>query len=378
MDGKTENRIEQVACIATAAILVIGCYVVIRPFLSALLWASILCFSTWPLYKWLETRLKGRSTLAATTMTVLIALVLLAPFVAVGFNMADNVAKFVSTVREALHEGVPDPPAWVAQIPWIGNWAEDYWQELAHNPEKLTEELRSFFDTWKGRLANFGADVGRGIFQLSLSVFIAFFLYRDGAAVAEKVSGAAQRITGDRTQQLLGVVGGTVKGVVYGLLGTALAQGILAGIGFWIAGVPAPFLLGLLTFFLSLVPMGPPLVWIPAAVWLLYTGHVGWAIFLAIWGTALVSSVDNFLKPYLISRGSKLPFVLVFMGVLGGVVAFGFIGIFLGPTLLAVAYSVLQEWTGAKPAQKKSEKKAEKSKPPAEAKLQKPFTEGRQ
>ncbi len=200
----------------------------------------------------------------------------------------------------------------------------------------------------KGWLFARGLDVGQGIFQLSLSVFISFFFYRDGAVVVEKFHDVAKRIVGDRTHHLLGVVGGTVKGVVYGILGTAIAQGILAGIGLWIAGVPLPLLLGLLTFFLSLIPMGPPLVWAPATVWLIYHGRVGWGVFLGIWGLLVISGIDNLLKPYLISRGSKLPFALVFLGVLGGMIAFGFIGIFLGPTLLAVGYSLIQEWSAPK------------------------------
>ena len=120
---------------------------------------------------------------------------------------------------------------------------------------------------------------------------------------------------------------------------------MLAGIGFWMAGVPSALLLGLITFFLSVVPVGPPLVWLPAAAWLYYQGEVGWAIFLVIWGVAVVSSIDNFLKPYLISQGAAMPFVLVLLGVLGGLAAFGIVGVFLGPTLLAVGYSIVRDWT---------------------------------
>jgi predicted PurR-regulated permease PerM len=132
--------------------------------------------------------------------------------------------------------------------------------------------------------------------------------------------------------------------VVYGILGTALVQGVVAGIGFLIAGVPGALLLALLTFFLSLVPVGPPLVWGPAAIWLFNQGHTGWGIFMIIWGVAVISSVDNFVKPWLISQGSNLPFILILFGVLGGALAFGFIGVFLGPTLLAVGFKLIQEW----------------------------------
>jgi len=146
------------------------------------------------------------------------------------------------------------------------------------------------------------------------------------------------------TAHLLEVAGKTVNSVVYGILGTALAQGVLAGIGFLIAGVPGATLLGLATFFLSVVPVGPPLIWASATVWLYYQGAIGMAIFMGLWGLLVISLVDNFLRPIIISRGSHLPFILVFLGVLGGVLTFGFIGVFLGPTFLAVGYHVLSEW----------------------------------
>jgi predicted PurR-regulated permease PerM len=150
---------------------------------------------------------------------------------------------------------------------------------------------------------------------------------------------------------LLNVAGSTTKSVVYGIIGTAIAQAAMASIGFWIAGVPGTLLLGFLTFVLSLVPGGPPFVWVPVAIWLLYTGQPGWALFMAIWGFISISGIDNIVRPYLISRESRMPLLLVFLGVIGGVLAFGFIGIFLGPTLLALGFTLLMEWSigGRKP-----------------------------
>jgi predicted PurR-regulated permease PerM len=144
---------------------------------------------------------------------------------------------------------------------------------------------------------------------------------------------------------LLNVAGSTTKSVVYGIIGTAIAQAAMAAIGFWIAGVPGALLLGFLTFVLSLVPGGPPFVWVPVTIWLLYTDQPGWALFMAIWGFISISGIDNIIRPYLISRESRLPLLLVFLGVIGGVLAFGFIGIFLGPTLLALGFTLLMEWT---------------------------------
>jgi predicted PurR-regulated permease PerM len=181
--------------------------------------------------------------------------------------------------------------------------------------------------------------------QVSLGVLAAFFFFRDGAEGTRRLSIAVERLGGVRAQRLLVVAASTVRSVVYGVIGTALAQASLQALGLWLAGVPAAFFLGFLTFFLGFVPVGPPLIWLPAAAWLLYKGAVGWGLFLIIWGVVVVSGVDNVLRPYLISRGSRLPLVLVLFGVLGGLIAFGFLGIFLGPTLLALGYVLFQEWS---------------------------------
>jgi predicted PurR-regulated permease PerM len=191
-----------------------------------------------------------------------------------------------------------------------------------------------------------GMLLGTGVVQLSLAVFVSFFLYRDGAALIRVLEAGAARIFGERAAKVSGTVAQTVRGVMYGLLGTALAQALVAALGFAIAGVPAVPLLAVLTFVLSLVPIGPPLVWGGAAIWLFAQGHTGWGVFMLIWGAVLISGVDNVVRPMLISRGSSLPFLLTFLGVLGGVIAFGFVGMFIGPTLLAVGYSLFSDWTG--------------------------------
>lgn len=150
-----------------------------------------------------------------------------------------------------------------------------------------------------------------------------------------------------RAAYLLGIARTTVTGVIYGILGTGLAQGVLATAGFAVAGVPGAVLLGVATFFLSVVPVGPPLVWTGAVIWLFQQGEPGWAIFVAAWGFLVVSTVDNVIMPFIISRGARLPFAVVLLGVLGGLLAFGVIGVFLGPTLLAVGYRLATEWTAA-------------------------------
>ena len=326
-------------------VIVVGCYFVLQPFLSALLWAFILCCATWPVFLRACKLTRGRAGWASLLMTLGIAAVLLAPFVVVGMSLADNAQDLLEASHRVVADGPPDPPAWVAKLPLIGPRAEAYWTGLAHDKVRLLAELKNYIDPIRNFAIASGQALAHGILQLTLSIFIAFFVYRDGEAMTRRLMSTVARIFGETGRHLAELAAGTTRGVVYGILGTALIQGILAAIGFMIAGVPAAPLLGLVTFFLSPVPIGPPLVWMPAAFWLFNHGETGWAIFMVVWGVAVVSSVDNVIKPLIISRGSNMPFILVMLGVLGGVVAFGFIGVFLGPTLLAIGYALLSDWS---------------------------------
>jgi len=341
----TENRIDRYVAIAMVSVLILGCFVVLRPFLSAILWAVILSFSTWPVYRGILRFVAGRRALAAALMVLLVAAVLIAPLVLLGTNLMEDVTTLFERAQQFLTEGPPVPPAWVEKLPVVGTRMHDRWQAMAGSGAKLTEELVRYLVPVRNWALRAAANMGEGILYLSLSVFMSFFLYRDGAALSERLEALFSRVGGKQAPGLFRIAGDTIKSVVYGILGTALAQGFLAGIGFLIAGVAGALLLGILTVIVSLIPMGPPLIWAPAAFWLFHKGETGSAIFLALWGLFVVSAVDNFLKPYFISKGSHLPFILVFLGVLGGIMGFGVLGIFLGPTLLAIAYALFQEWS---------------------------------
>jgi predicted PurR-regulated permease PerM len=328
-------------------ILAASCVFVMVPFLSAVLWAAILAFSSWPLYRRLLALVHNRRTLAATLTTLALMLIILLPFAIVGAKLADHVSQLMVAVRKWIEAGPPAPPEWLHKLPVIGDRIVASWQSLGGDTTRMLAIARRFIEPAGARLLNLGVVLGAGLVQLALSIFIAFFFFRDGAKVAEKLTAAIVRIGGERGEHLLTLAGNTVRGVVYGILGTALVQALVAGAGFLIAGVPGVGVLTLLTFFLSVVPMGPPLIWIPAVFWLFHQGETGWGIFMIVWGLG-VSSIDNVVKPWLISRGSTMPFLLILFGVLGGAIAFGFIGVFLGPTLLAVGYRIVQEWFSRK------------------------------
>jgi predicted PurR-regulated permease PerM len=325
--------------------LMAGCLFVLRPFVSALLWAVVLSFTSWPVYRRLLSLLGNRRTLAALVMTLGMVLILLLPFLVVGLTLADNVKELTAATRHWIANGPPAPPEWLAKVPMVGTQAAEYWRNLAADTAKLWAEAQRFIEPLSLWLLKVGLALGGGVVELALSIFIAFFLFRDGVHVGQRLTAAIQRIGGERGDHLLTVAGKTVRGVVYGILGTALAQAVMAGIGFVIAGVPGAALLALLTFFASVVPVvGTALVWLPAAIWLFNQGSTGWGIFMLIWGVG-VANLDNVVKPWLISQGSNMPFVLIFFGVLGGALAFGFIGVFLGPTLLAVGFRLVEEWS---------------------------------
>lgn len=412
-DAKKPRRLEQNIGIAVLVLLLIGCAVVMKPFVSALMWAAVLAFSLWPIQHRLTALLRNRRTLSAAITTITIALVLVVPFIIIGVSVASDVRALGAATRKWVDTGPPPPPKWVEKIPVVGGQAKKYWQETADDLGQLLQKLKratqeqtpaltnkletavvevtpievepvpdesgfqsklianlgKLIATLQSLLLSVGLAIGRGAVEVTLSVFLLFFILRDGAVFADRLNTGVGRIAGERGKHLLLVAGKTVRGVVYGILGTALVQGGMAGIGFLIAGVPGAVLLGLLTFFLSVVPVGPPMVWIPAAIWLFQQGSPGWAIFMVIWGIG-VSSIDNVVKPWLISQGSKMPFILIFFGVLGGALAFGVIGVFLGPTLLAVAYRIIEEWSAVAKIEKADESAkpaSTRSEPPPEA-----------
>lgn len=343
------TRLEQLRWLAALALLVVGCFVVLRPFLTAILWAVILCFSTWPAYAWLLRR-TGSAAIASTAMTLLIAGVLLLPFLLIGHSLARDVAVVAANTSRLLAEGPPAPPDWIRDLPIVGLWLYDYWVSMKTDSAALAADLRLPIAQARNWLLKTSTSLGQGLIEVALSLFIAFFVYRDGRALSRRLSITTQRFLGPRGKSLIDLAGHTTRGVVYGILGTALAQGALAALGFFVAGVPGALFLGLLTFMLSFIPMGPPLVWMPAAIWLVMGGDYVWGGALFLYGAGVISLVDNFLKPFFISRAGKLPFLLVMLGVLGGVLAFGFIGIFIGPVLLALGFSLAKEWSTARAA----------------------------
>ena len=208
----------------------------------------------------------------------------------------------------------------------------------------LLEALRPFLGIVLEGGISLLLGIANGVVLFLLALFVAFFFYVYGDPLAERMQRILRRVAGPRADGLIEVIGATVRGVVYGIVGTAIVQGILTAFGLWLSGVPRPLLLGGVAGLLSVLPIGAPVVWIPAALWLLGTGHIAWGIVLAVYGVVAISGSDSIIRPWFIARGAHLPFMLTILGVLGGALAFGLLGIFLGPVLLGVGFTLLNEW----------------------------------
>jgi predicted PurR-regulated permease PerM len=346
LEPEAPPRVEALVAIAALALLIVGSLIVLEPFFSAILWAVLLCFSTWQPYLELKRVLRGRRSIAALVMTLMLAAIAVLPFVIVGQQLAGNVAQVIAAIKHAAENGPPAMPEWIRQLPLAGPHIHDYLTQIANDPQLRRDELHNLIGPLKEFAVTLGKSLGRGILEISLSLLVCFFLYRDGDRIASRVDHIAYRIAGERGRRLLEVASVTVSGVVQGIIGTSLVQGVLGGVGFWVAGVPGAFFLGFTTFVFAFIPMAPVLLWIPAVAWLFEEGAVRAAIFLIVWSLVVGLAVEHVLKPIIISRTGTTPIILVMLGVIGGALAFGFIGLFIGPTLLAVLYSLLDEWSG--------------------------------
>jgi predicted PurR-regulated permease PerM len=328
----------------------VGCVLVLYPFFSALLWAGILVYTTWPVFDWLRLHLHLKRVWAAGLMVTLTAIVLVLPIGVAAPGSSDDVTHLRHVVMDALRSGLPDAPLWVFDIPLLGNTLGDLWNRWAADISVMLEALRPYFGIVLEGGLSLLLGIANGVLMFLLALFMAFFFYVYGDPIADRLRLILHRIAGVQAERLITVTGATVRGVVYGILGTALVQGILTSFGLWISGVPRPVLLGSVAGLLSVLPIGAPVVWMPAAIWLLSSGHLGWGIFLLLYGGGAITGADSLIRPWFISRGAQLPFLLTVLGVLGGALAFGLLGIFLGPVRLGIGYTLVNEWArGADP-----------------------------
>ncbi|MDD3762038.1 MAG: AI-2E family transporter [Nevskiales bacterium] len=344
MNTRSRLNVEALTQLALVLLLVIGCWLVLRPFFPAILFAIVVAVSTWPAYAWLLARLRYRSAIAsaiACTATVLLAL---APATLLVMSLADGVGWLVQTANQWFKSGAL-PPEWLQHLPVFGDQLQAWWlQAIDNGGHRLAELLGTFADPARRMAITSGRALGNAALQLVLVILLVYFLYRNGTRLGAAVTAAADRVAGPFGHELLDTARRTIVAVMFSIVGAGLAQSMVATLGFAIAGVPNPFLLGALTFILSLIAFGPPLLWAGASIWLFRNDEPAWGVFMLVYGALAISSIDNLLKPLIISRANRLSFVLTLMGVIGGIFAFGIMGVFLGPALLALAINLTAHW----------------------------------
>lgn len=321
------------------------CLLVLRPFVSPILWAAILAYVTWPLYCRLRILFGSYTTTATWLMTLLVVTVAIVPLFWLLVLVQHELVDAYRSLTAYLSRGPYTLPAAVRDIPWFGAWLQESLNRYTSDPAALGREITAGLQPWRGQLAGLLGDVGRNVGKLFVALLTLFFLYRDGDLLVRQIQRVGRRFLGDQLDRSVHAAGIMTRAVVYGLLITALAQGLIAGLGYWIFGLEAPAALGALTGLLSTAPLlGTAFIWAPLAVGLVLAGHTWKGILLLAWGTLLVHPIDNVLRPLFISSVTRVPFLLVMFGALGGLAAFGLVGVFVGPVLLGVASAIWREW----------------------------------
>jgi predicted PurR-regulated permease PerM len=338
------RRVIVAAALAGLALLA---FQVLQPFIVPVIWAVLLAFVTAPAHEWLVRRLGGRRTLASLLMTLLITAAIVVPLVWLVLLAQSELTALYRDFTTLLARG-PRIPDFILRLPVVGEWLRDLLERVARDPDALTAEVQAFMQRSSVQMGSVVGGVGRNVVKLVIAMFSLFFMYRDGRRVASETSVVLRQFFGSRADHYLIAIGDTVKAVVYGLVLAALAQGTLAGIGYAVAGLSAPLFLGAVTTLVALIPFVVPFMWIGASLWLLLSGDTVAAVGLFIWGATAVSWIDNVVRPLVISGATRIPFLLVMFGVLGGIAAFGLVGLFIGPVILAVLIAVWREWVAEK------------------------------
>lgn len=317
---------------------------VLRPFLAATVWATMIVVATWPLFRSLEARLGNRRLPAVLLMSLAMLLLLVLPLWLAIDTISDHFGQLTAAGRSLAENGLPPPPVWVSGLPLVGESVAGFWQQVALDGSTgvIAKVTPYAADTGKWVLAQVGG-LGGMLIQFFLVVTIAAILYSSGETGARMALRFGRRLAGERGEKSIVLAGQAIRGVALGVGVTAIVQTVLGGLGLAVVGIPFASLLSALMLMLCIAQIGPMLVLLPAVGWMYWQGDAGWATGLLVW-SLIVGSLDNFLRPMLIRRGADLPLLLIFAGVIGGMLGFGLVGIFVGPVVLAVTYTLMQAW----------------------------------
>ncbi len=324
-------------------VLIAATFWIMRPFLPSVIWAGMIVVATWPLMMKLETWLWGKRAPAVTVMTVAMLFLFIVPFSLAIVAIIENADQITAWVNPLTTKTLPALHSWLNGIPVVGPKLAAAWQNSVAGPEGLSVRLAPYAGKILTWFLSQAGSVGMIALQFLFTVIIAAVFYAKGEVVSVTVIRFARRLGGNSGEEVVLLAARTVRGVALGVVGTALIQSLLAGIGVAVCGVPAATILTALMFMLCIAQLGPSLVLIPAVIWLYYSGQTTWGTALLIW-SIFVSTLDNLVRPLLIRIGADLPFFLIFAGVIGGLIGFGIVGLFIGPVVLSVTYRLVAVW----------------------------------
>jgi predicted PurR-regulated permease PerM len=325
--------------------LTVGSIWVLAPFIFALIWATMIVIATWPILKWLERRFGGRRAPAVAVMVVALLGLLVIPVWLLVDTIAEHADRVVTFARSIATHGLPPPPPWVQPLPLVGERLAAAWRSVAGDPASLAARLAPHFGEGVRWVASRAGSVAGAVVQFLLIVLISGILYALGESGALGVRRFLRRLAGERGENVAHLAAKAVRAVALGIVVTAVTQTVVAGIGLFLAEVPYAGALTAVTFVLCIIQLGPLLVLAPAVIWLYATGAaVRGTVLLVIGIVAIV--LDNLLRPILIKRGADLPLLLIIAGVVGGLIAVGVVGLFVGPVVLAVTWTLIGAWVG--------------------------------
>ena len=325
-------------------ILIAASFWIVRPFLIAFTWATMIVVATWPLLLQAQAWLGGKRSLAVALMTAVLLLILVVPLYFGITAIVENAQQIAGWSKSLATFRVPQPPAWVEAFPVVGSKLAERWHQLAAaSPEEISTRISPYAQQVILWFVVHVGGIGLLLVNFLLTVIIAAILYANGETAARAAVRFAWRIGGPRGENAVHLAGQAIRGVALGVVVTAILQSTAAGIGLAVAGVPFATILTAVTFMLCVAQIGPGLVLIPAVIWIYSTRGAVWGTGLLVW-SIFCSTFDNFVRPLLIKRGADLPLLLIFAGVIGGLIALGVIGLFIGPVVLAVAYTLLVDW----------------------------------
>jgi predicted PurR-regulated permease PerM len=317
---------------------------VLKYFIVPVVWAAIIAYVTWPLYQSVLRMCGQRPTLSATVMILSVVLVLGLPIIFAIFMLQHEGRNLYYELQKQVFSGHLNVPDFVRQLPIVGKEISRSLREINQDPNSTIQSV----SLWIQGHLNYGKavlnEVSKNIIKLCFAVMSLFFFYRDGHTILNQVSKALEMVIGPRIHHYLETISETTRAVVYGVGLTAIAQSFLAGISYFVAGVPNPMVLTIITFLLALIPFGPPVAYTSVSLWLFSQGQTVEAIGVMAWGVCIVSTADNVIRPLVISGATQIPFLLIMFGVLGGLASFGMVGLFVGPVILAVLLAIWREW----------------------------------